>query len=238
MKNSKVLDDRTLPLEPNQYYHIYNRGNNKNNIFFTTENYRYFLGKYAKYMIDYVDTFAYCLLPNHFHFLIRVKSKEKLDLQGHKDLVSLNSQTQNTEGTSILNAAKNISEDLINKKISKTISNRFRLLFMSYAKAINKQEELTGSLFQKVFRRKRIDDLNYLFRLVGYIHTNPYHHKIYNNIEDYEYSSYKGILSDKTTLLKREEVLDWFGSRKEFIESHKAIINLDRNNKYWIEEDI
>jgi REP element-mobilizing transposase RayT len=63
-----------LPLKGGNYYHIYNRGNNKENIFLEEKNYQYFLSLYQKYIMSYVDTFAYCLLPNHFHLLLRVKT--------------------------------------------------------------------------------------------------------------------------------------------------------------------
>ncbi len=56
------------------YYHIYNRGNNRENIFIEARNYRYFLRLYAKYILPVADTFAYCLLKNHFHFLVRTKT--------------------------------------------------------------------------------------------------------------------------------------------------------------------
>ncbi|MDR6196330.1 transposase [Siphonobacter sp. SORGH_AS_0500] len=61
------------PMLAGQFYHIYNRGNNHENLFYSHENYRYFLEKWQQYLTDYVDTYAYCLLPNHFHFLIHVK---------------------------------------------------------------------------------------------------------------------------------------------------------------------
>ncbi len=54
-------------------YHIYNRGNNGENIFVEERNYSYFLRLYAKYIAPIADTFAYCLLRNHFHILLRVK---------------------------------------------------------------------------------------------------------------------------------------------------------------------
>jgi hypothetical protein len=54
------------PLEPGHYYHIYNRGNNGENLFVEDENYRFFLDKYAKYCYPVFDTFSYCLLKNHF----------------------------------------------------------------------------------------------------------------------------------------------------------------------------
>ncbi|MGC8788129.1 MAG: transposase, partial [Anaerolineae bacterium] len=66
------------PLQYGQYYHIYNRGNNRECIFVEERNYRYFLKLYAQHVEPIVDTFAYCLLPNHFHFLVRVKEISEL----------------------------------------------------------------------------------------------------------------------------------------------------------------
>ena len=60
-------------LNPGKYYHIYNRGNNKETIFKEERNYPYFLSLWKKHISPIADTFAYSLLPNHFHFLIRVK---------------------------------------------------------------------------------------------------------------------------------------------------------------------
>jgi REP element-mobilizing transposase RayT len=63
------------PLEPGKYYHLYNRGNNGENIFVEERNYHYFMRLYAKHIEPVCDTFAFCLLRNHFHLLIRVKKK-------------------------------------------------------------------------------------------------------------------------------------------------------------------
>jgi REP element-mobilizing transposase RayT len=61
-----------------EYYHIYNRGNNLQDIFLEEENYRFFLSKYSHYITPLADTFAYCLLRNHFHFLVRIKEVDGL----------------------------------------------------------------------------------------------------------------------------------------------------------------
>lgn len=66
------------PLRYNTYYHLYNRGVNRENIFIEECNYEYFLNLYWKYIGPAVDTFAYCLLRNHFHLAIRVKSEEEI----------------------------------------------------------------------------------------------------------------------------------------------------------------
>lgn len=63
----------TGPLQPGHYYHIYNRGNNREDLFREERNYRYFLLLYARHVPASTDTLAYCLLKNHFHLLVRVK---------------------------------------------------------------------------------------------------------------------------------------------------------------------
>ena len=69
------------PLRPDHYYHIYNRGNNKDKIFYHTGDYFFFMAKYRELLSPYVKTYAYCLIPNHFHFLIKIKySEENIDV--------------------------------------------------------------------------------------------------------------------------------------------------------------
>jgi len=65
-------------LEPEKLYHIYNHAVGKSNIFKSEDNYYFFLEKYMQYISPYVDTFAYCLLPNHFHLAVRIKELQQL----------------------------------------------------------------------------------------------------------------------------------------------------------------
>ncbi len=62
-----------LPLEQGKYYHIYHRGNNRENIFIEERNYHHFINLYTKYIVPIADTYAYCLMKNHFHILVRIK---------------------------------------------------------------------------------------------------------------------------------------------------------------------
>jgi len=82
-------------LIPGQFYHIYNRGNNKENIFVDHENYIYFLKQYKKYVFPIAETYAYCLLKNHFHILLQIKEERELDKKIHTDLNKLSQPFSN-----------------------------------------------------------------------------------------------------------------------------------------------
>ena len=66
---------RKFAFRAGHYYHLYNRGNNRQDIFFEKENYRYFLRLLKKYLIPHTaDLVAYCLMPNHYHLLLHLKT--------------------------------------------------------------------------------------------------------------------------------------------------------------------
>ena len=203
----KTNQDR---FEPGYFFHVFNRTNNKEKLFTKPENYRFFLSKYKKYLLGYVDTYAYCLLINHFHILLRVKDESVL-----RDVISSRNDISET----------GISEVTI-IDYQEIIRQQFRKLFISYAKAFNKQENRYGNLFQRPFKRKAIQNEAHFSNGVFYIHANPEKHKLTTNFKSYLWSSYISTLSDQPTLLKRKEVLDWYGGRDRFIEFHDQPIPL------------
>lgn len=184
------------------FYHIYNRGNNRENIFFEEENYHFFLQRYKDYLSDYVDTYAYCLMPNHFHFGIWVKVEETTKV----------SETFVVSSTASLLPAPG--------KLT-SIEKAFRDFFISYAKSINKRYDRTGSLFQYKFKRKPILNNKHLMRLVLYLHANPLEAGLCKKYDAWKFSSYNAILSETPSEIQREEVLELFGGRKGFISCHQ-----------------
>ena len=70
---------RETPFISDQYYHLYNRGNNRQAIFFQQENYLYFLRGVKKYILPTASLIAYCLMPTHYHMLVRVQTSEVLE---------------------------------------------------------------------------------------------------------------------------------------------------------------
>jgi REP element-mobilizing transposase RayT len=184
------------PLEYGKVYHLFNRGVNKMEIFRTKSNYEYFLHQYNKYIDPVADTFAWCLMKNHFHLLIRVKTLDEI----------------------FLNLSGKYEPDRLQKLKP---SRQFSHFFNSYAKAFNKQEKRSGALFERPFQRRLVENESYYRSLVIYIHQNPVHHKLVDSPNDYPWSSFPAFLSLKPTNLARERVLSWFDSINSFKVIHK-----------------
>jgi hypothetical protein len=206
-----------------QFYHIFNRGNNSEKIFFKEKNYNYFLEKYDEYLSSYLNTYAFALIPNHFHFLIKVKTT---------DSIAASDGISPVQKTDAIAPSDGISSD-----VSKRVSEQFRRFFVSYSQAINKQEGRTGSLFPKNFKRVPVYSPDHLIYLVYYIHANPQRHRIVSDFKIYPYSSYRFFLTSKETKLCRTEVLEWFGSLDQFFAFHKDLQkNLGAISYLMIEE--
>ncbi|NOZ27641.1 MAG: hypothetical protein GXP39_06255 [Chloroflexi bacterium] len=200
-------------LQMGTYYHIFNRGINGENIFREKRNYHFFMQRYAKYVEPVAYTFAYCLLKNHFHFLVRIKTEE----EQRRDFETL--------------------------KVSETFrvldpSQQFSNLFNAYAKAFNKTYDRTGSLFEHPFGRIEVDTDAYFLQLIAYIHQNPQKHGFVDDFRDWPFSSYHTLLSTRQTRLLREEVLDWFGGRKEFEVYHRTAVDVRQIVAYLPEADL
>ncbi|UGS19945.1 hypothetical protein [Flavobacterium cyclinae] len=205
MKNYKPL-----PLEKGNYYHIYNRGNNGIDVFFDSESYYHFLRLFDRYISPIAETYAWCLLKNHFHILVYIK------LDNEVDYSKLEYST--VEKPKVLDPSK-----------------QFGHLFNAYTQAINKKFNRTGALFEKPFERKQITSERYLQNLIYYIHNNPVQHGFVQQMNLYPWSSFESIISDKPTKLKRQDVIELYGKKLDFIDYHKSSQNLNEITKFIIE---
>jgi putative transposase len=68
-----------MQLESGYIYHIFNQGNNRQNVFFCRDNYLFFLKKIKMYITPYADILAWCLMPNHFHMMVYVRDDRERD---------------------------------------------------------------------------------------------------------------------------------------------------------------
>jgi len=196
------MKNTTTPLQPGLFYHIYNRGNNREDLFREKRNYRYFLELYARHVHPIVDTFAYCLMRNHFHLLVRIKE------------IASKTSPQTSQVSEV-------------SKVSKPFkpAQHFSNWFNAYTKAMNKAYGRTGSLFEERFGRIEVNSERYFLNLIFYIHFNPQKHGFVADFRDWPWSSYHALQAKSNTPLNRTEVLDWFGDAKRFKDFHRGMVD-------------
>ena len=196
--------DYYQPLLAGETFHIVSRATGSELLFKEPENYRFFLQRFHKYISPIADTYAYALLPNHFHFLVHIKPYDELEqlyIQQKK-----NTQTSN---------------DWQPAFVMQQFSNQLN----SYTKSFNKKYQRKGALFMDYLRRVQIMTDEQFYATTFYIHKNPVHHGLCSNMEDWRWSSYKAILTDASTNIKRQKLIDWFGSVEAFIKYHDKPIH-------------
>ena len=188
-----------MQIEKGYIYHIYNQGNNRQKIFFNSENYLFFLRKIKTNILPYGDILAWCLMPNHFHLMVLVN---KTSVQVKKSGGATPSRTP-TKTTSL--------------------NHSIGIMLASYTRAIQKQESITGSLFKQKTKAECVNCPNgitpsfitennitriniqnpeeqYPQICFDYIHQNPVKAKLVKKPTDWEYSSaidYAGLRNGK-----------------------------------------
>lgn len=193
MKNLKLRFDRV----------------NSCDLFREKTNYECFLELYDKYISPVADTYAWVLMKNHFHLLVRIM--EEADIQP---------RSPNLTGFENLSGLKS-------PKPHQAFSN----LFNAYTKGLNKTYGRHGNLFERPFKRKEITDKEYFKTMVVYIHNNPVHHKFTEHAMYYPWSSYLTCISIKPTHLRRDAVIGWFDNEANFKTAHDDpgnIIDLEK----------
>lgn len=212
------------------FYHIYNRGVDSCNLFREPDNYKYFLALYDKYISPIADTYAWVLMPNHFHLLVKVKEETEIGFIPKKTLSG--SETSERVGKATPSVVANPDGGCDGKKYIPV--HQFSHLFNSYAQAFNKRFERTGSLFQHPFKRKLISSERYLRHVILYIHNNPVHHGFCSHPVEYSWSSYLSCISIKPTKLQRDSVVGWFDSQANFKVLHLKKLDIEEIEN-WLE---
>lgn len=210
------MPSRKIILTNDQYYHVYNRGVNKSNLFEEESDYMHALSlikfynyvdypiRFSKFKLlhidqrreiwerlkmskKFVDITSYCLMPNHFHLLIK----------------------QNQD-----------------RGISKFMAN----FQNSYTKYFNIKYEHSGHLLQGQFKSKQVDSEDLLLHLSRYIHLNPYSSGVVNNFESllkYKWSSLQEYINNKSFYICNKEILNNY-----LTDSIKHIEFLKNNAEY------
>ncbi|RLD53651.1 MAG: hypothetical protein DRJ05_16095 [Bacteroidetes bacterium] len=187
-----------MNFEEGYIYHIYNQGNNRRKIFLDGENYFFFLRKIKTHILPYADILAWCLMPNHFHFMVLVNEVE-LPIAKSQGLTSSQALTVRTFNYSI------------------------GIMLRSYTRAFNIQNGFSGKLFREktkaecvncpdgitppFFVKNGITHINitnhekqYPQICFDYIHQNPVKAGLVKHVTYWEFSStqdYAGIRDGK-----------------------------------------
>ncbi len=188
-------------LNENCCYHIYNRSIGEELLFKRDGNWDYFMEKWWKFLGNYTTTYAYCLIPNHFHFLIKVKRITAL--------ISEKIAKENTKKSNQFLAGTITHNDFL--------VDQFKRLFTSYTGGFNKENKRHGSLFQSKFKRIFIKNKAHFEYILFYIHHNPIHHDFVKNYTDWMHSSFNIILNEEETRIARDIVLQYFADEKGMI---------------------
>jgi len=176
-----------MHFEKDYTYHVYNRSNQT--VFKTQDNYNYFLKKFKQHILPYVDVLAWCLMPNHFHFMIVVKE----------------------EGVKYVE-----DKHLPNTQV---LSKKFGTFLSSFTKAYNKMYKKRGQLWAHNTKAKQLNytNNNYPITCFRYIHENPKDAGLVRKLIDWEYSSFKDLLGvRKGTIVNKELVYEYFNIDEEY----------------------
>jgi REP element-mobilizing transposase RayT len=191
-------------LQPENIYHVYNRAHGKEQLFIEEMNYHFFLKKFKEYIYPIAEVYSYCLMPNHFHVLIKVKSEEELNIffqEAWKE--------------------KSITSQAF--PIDKKVTQQFSNFFNAYTKAFNKTYCRLGGLFISNYRRIKIENDKQFLNTVKYIHFNPVNARLTERPEDWKYSSYEAYITNKRSLVSKEYVIGKYGDFNNFLAMHGTL---------------
>ncbi|MBK9150832.1 MAG: hypothetical protein IPM26_07460 [Saprospiraceae bacterium] len=189
------------PLLPDHIYHVFNHAVGNENLYRETANYQYFLDLAVKHIIPVMDVYAYCLLPNHFHFLIRVKDIHQL----------IQSYTIQKE-----------KEPPFDTDWSKYVMQQFSNFCNAYTKAYNKRYNRRGALFLDYLKRSQIYGVEYFCNCVHYIHYNAVYHGLCGKIEDWYWTSFHTMLRVAPSKIDRSVVIKTFEGKHQFLSFHSG----------------
>ena len=198
------------PFEYDITYHLYNKSIGGCKLFIQEEDYVRFLNKYYQYFGSYTTLIAYCLIPNHFHFMIRILKEKDINRKV------------------LLKEKSSAAETLINdsSQINDFLTDQTRRWYSSTALYLNHKYEKHGQVFLEKSKRISVSrDLKF-HDLLCYIHHNPIHHGLSKSYKEWPYSSYNLYLQSSPEIASSETfgVLgngDTIKGKKHFIDMHK-----------------
>jgi len=253
-----------MQFDSGHLYHIYNQGNNRQKIFLDRESYLFFLRKIHKHILPFADILAWCLMPNHFHLMVyvnRVEVDERiitpsptLSRTRIEDIPSLTLSRTRIEDVPSPTLSRTRIEDVPSPTLSRTriedvpsptlsrtrnielmsFNKSIGIMLASYTRAINKQQDWSGSLFRSETKAVCLNDVNgispnwitkmgitefiienhdieYPNVCFNYILFNPVKDRLVKRSEDWEFSSYSDFIGIRNGSLINRNRIQEFG---------------------------
>lgn len=198
-----------MKIVPGEYYHIYNRGNNKQNIFIEKRDWIRFLFSilYFQSSINFPQAgrSTSCFVKSSAFDIKRDIIMEIL-ANRHVELINFALMPNHFHITVRENKENGISQYM-------------HRILTAHTKYFNLKYGKTGHLFQGPFQIVHIKENEQLLHLSAYIHRNPREFKQWKNKEDaYPWSSYQDYIKENRwgNLLMPGIVLDQFSNPKEY----------------------
>ncbi len=188
-------------------YHIYNQGNNKQKIFFTENNYLFFIKKIGQYILPFGDLLAWCLMPNHFHLMVYVHTDRIVKRNGK--LMPLNDSI----GIMLRSYVR-----AINKEVSRTGSlfrEETKAACLTEPKSINTPWYNNGRMKQVILDNPDIEYPNICF---NYIRQNPVKAGLVQCAEDWKFSSFSEQYKLNGRNLVNTSRIEEFGLKNLFLD--------------------
>lgn len=207
------------PILHGKFYHIYNRGNNKEKIFIDDADYAKFLELYETFMNSVANTISYCLIGNHFHILLQIKNSNEIGYLIPEFAKSDNLKLKwSTTEISHRPTTSNEEEDMSASRKQPNPSEQFKHFFSTYTKYFNKKHNRSGSILEKKFERIQVEDYEYLQELVLYINNNPVKHGITKDPQSYKWSSLNEVINpNEPQIIDYKFLLELFGDKENFL---------------------
>lgn len=191
------MGNRINKFQKNTYYHVFNRGYNKQQLFFSHDDYQRFYDTIARYKISFptIRIESFCFLPNHFHFLlIDEVSKHKFELKNNGIAQRSSNLNLDTLNVNFSDSQEKENDEEVIESVS--ISKFMQKVQQSYAMFFNQKYKdtikkgLKSPVFEGRFKAKIIQDQDYLEMIRYYVENNAVKHGLVENPEDWGYSSF------------------------------------------------
>lgn len=208
------------PFKPESFYHIVCKSVDGIDLFREDADYKVFQQRFKQFTNIIFDAWAYCLLANHAHYIVKTKTAETI----------LKTINEPDNATLAMNSwLYDPDNELLFDVMAERQMNSFLVSFANYS---NNKYSRKGGLFQKPFRRIEVVDDSHLQQAIIYTHANAQKHALVKDFKDHPYNSYTATVHNDPIFTDTKSVVDFFGGIEKFKSIHKSQVEYYYSNSW------